>query len=257
MRCSTMRRTITTNLFHGLPSGAPGVLFDEVAGVPVRADIEPPFGSYGQRPRHVGPVVPAFLDRLGDWIFQLQDLSGRRLDAVVACSVWRRHRAGSERPVSSHSRGRGLDIGGVWWSPDDGVTAAGYGQRRREAVSVEATLRLIFGTVLGPSANRQHADHWHVDDIRSPGITRTELQQSACGQRRVEVVYLQESCNVVHGQDVDVDGIWGAETDRAVARVVRGLRTSTGDIRDPETYLGFLVATALVGFGQIESVAVE
>lgn len=252
-----MQKTIGTDRLHGSPPGTQAFIFDEVAGVEYRADVVRPYNTYGSTVRKLGPVLHDFYDRLDDWTFQVQELSGRRLAAVVSCSVWRRHPPRSARPVSSHTMGRGIDIGGVWWSRDDGITAWGYGDRRREAVALEATMRLYFGTVLGPTANKSHADHWHCDTCKPPAITWSELSQSARGIRKVEVVYLQESCSVVHGQQLEVDGIWGEQTRRAVHRVVSTLRVSSHDIRDPETYLAYNVATALVGFAQVEQLVAD
>lgn len=247
-----MKSTVKTNLLYGSGPGAEAVVFNRLEGVPFRADTKPPFASIGMHVGRLGPVLPSFAERLTEWVFHLQELSGRCCYAVVTPSVWRAHPDGSERPVSRHTRGQAIDIGGVWWGRDDGVTAWGYSQRRREAIAVEATLRLLFGTVLGPASNEAHADHWHVDSGRAPLVSWSELRQSQLGTRKVEVVYLQEACAHVHGVELVSDGIWGPKTAAAVSRVVSSLRSPSADIRDPEAYLAFNVATALRGFGQLE-----
>jgi hypothetical protein len=237
-----MHRRILTNAIWGSPSGTPAVLFDSVSGVSFRADVVPPFRTYGIRVRRLGPITLGAYEAIGAWIDDLQRLSDRVLSAVVACSVWRPH---AEGRFSRHPMGQAIDIAGVWWDRCDGVSACRYGMRRRVAVGIEATMRLHFGTVLGPTADRRHGDHWHCDVGRAPQITVHELAQSAKGTRKVEVVFLQEACTIVHGKRLKPDGVWGPKTMTAVGEVTSSIDgLSFEDITQSWAYAAFLTTTA-------------
>jgi len=253
MRCSMHHRIESCALF-GAPPGTPGYIFSALAGVPIRAAIARPYCSFGVPVHHVGPVTKQAFTAFTSWAEDLQRLSARPVEAIALCSVWRPHKPGKP---SQHPRGLAMDVGGIWWAEDDGVTAADYGSRRKEAVAIEATMRLHFGTVLGPTANAAHADHWHCDVGREPEITEAELAQSASGTRKVEVVWLQEAATVVHGRWLEPDGIWGPRTSEAVTAIGHGLDSDEDrPITCPVVYQAFCLATALVGFGQLERVGV-
>lgn len=117
-------------------------------------------------------------------------------------------------------------------------------------------MRLHFGTVLGPTANVSHLNHWHVDIGKPPAITVRELARSAKGHRMVEVVYIQEACSVVHGIPLVLDGIWGPRTMDGFSRVLRSMDYGPlPNITTPYVYDAFNAATAHVGFGAIEQVS--
>jgi hypothetical protein len=248
-----MQTLKTTDKLLNSPPSTAAVLFDAVAGVQVRADVKRPYDTYGTPIKHVGPVLPNFMNTIEDWVMELQRLAAKSIEALVLCSVWRAAKEGEK--VNRHAEGQAMDIGGVWWNLRDGITAWGYGSRRREAVALEATLRLHFGTVLGPTSNKAHAKHWHVDTGKEPAITPDELAASKGGVRKVEIVYLQDACSTVHGLKVVQDGLWGPKTEAAVCDVLAELVSSLKpDITAPEVYRAFNVATALVGFGHVEEV---
>jgi hypothetical protein len=76
----------------------------------------------------------------------------------------RNNQAGAR--LSEHGKGRAIDIGGFVLASGETVTVLrdwggrGWGETLR-ALHREACG--IFGTVLGPNANRQHANHFHFD----------------------------------------------------------------------------------------------
>ena len=243
-----MRRMVSDGQLYD-SNGGDAFLFSAAGDIPLRADIAHPYNTYGREVFRLGPVRERFLSRLDDLARHLVSLSGRSVEAIVTCSVFRRYPGRGS--VSRHALGQAIDIGGVWWTAEDGTTAWDYAADRRRAVAVESTMRLFFGTVLGPTANRKHRDHWHLDTGKTPSITWRELRQSADGRRRVEVVYLQEACSVIHNIPLALDGIWGPRTASAVGRVLAATRAPQ-DIRNPEAYVAFCTASALVGFGQVE-----
>lgn len=245
-----MQRLTTTDRLLNSPPGTPAVLFNQVSGVHIRADVKHPYDTFGTSVRHVGPVLPSFMNTLEDFVMDLQHKAARSLEALVLCSVWRAAKEGER--FNRHAEGLAADIGGFWWNRRDGVTAWEYSRRRRQAVACEAVLRCYFGTVLGPTSNLDHANHWHVDAGKAPELDAGELAQSDGGVRKVEVVYLQDACSTVHGIPLEWDGIWGPKTKAAVAQVLAGLDSADGDITNPSSYRAFNVATALVGFGQVE-----
>lgn len=246
-----MRRRTSSDRLHGSGSGRgdDAFVFTMAGGIQLNTDVVHPYNAFGRPAVKLGPVRRSFLSRLDTWAGHLADLSDCNVAAISVCSVYRPHTGSGE--VSRHAEGLAADVGGVWWAPDDGTTAWDYAADRRRAVAVESTMRLFFGTVLGPTSNRRHRDHWHVDCGKVPGITWRELRHSADGRRRIEVVYLQEACRVVHGVPLALDGIWGPRTAAAVGRVLDATRAPR-DIRNPEAFVAFATATALVGFGQVE-----
>lgn len=253
-----MRRVITTNKLDRLPPSTPAFMFDEAAGVECRADVRPPFSTFGTSVRYLGPVLPEAIDALDTFATELQRLFARHLRALVFANVWRKKLPGEH--VNRHAEGRAFDLAGVWWNEIEGLTAADYGKRRKEAIAVEACLRLVFPTVLGPASNRAHGGerpHWHVNVVEEPiepAITEKELADSKRGVRKVEVVYLQDACNTVHGIDVgSCDGWYGPKTSQGVNRILSQLDfIGSPEISNPDAYQAVNIATALVGAGQLE-----
>ena len=252
-----MQTTTTTDQLDGSPPETLAIMFNTVSGVDIRADVTAPYNTFGVSVRPRGPVLPEFMNVLEDYVEDLQRLAARRIDALVLCSVWRAAKPGER--FNRHAEGRAIDIGGVWWKGQEierqRVAAWDYNDDRKRSIAVEAVARMHFGTVLGPASNKAHAHHWHVDTGKEPEITERELQQSEGGERKIEVVALQDACRVVHGIDVGkLDGRWGPKTDAGVSRVLEGLDVDTDlDIISPATYQAFNLATALVGFGIVET----
>jgi hypothetical protein len=227
--------------------------FNEALGITIRADVTHPYDQFGTTVRKVGPVLPEMMDTIEAFLRDLQQLSARKVEALTLCSVWRPAKEGERR--NRHAEGKAIDIGGVWWDRRDGITAWGYGAQRKQAVAFEAVQRIHFGTCLGPTSNQQHANHWHDDIGKEPGITPSELAASQRRERKVEVVFVQDACSTVHGIPLKLDGWWGDLTEAAVNQVLRGLDgvDLDLDITIPMTYKAFCVATALVGFGVLEA----
>lgn len=246
-----MQRLTTTDKLLNSPPGTAAMMFNQVVGVDIRADVIHPFNTLGNTVRHVGPVLPVMMNTLEDFLQELQILSARKVEALTLCSVWRAAKEGER--WNRHAEGKAIDIGGLWWDRREGITAWHYGRQRQEAVAFEAVQRIHFGTVLGPTSNQDHANHWHCDIGKDPAITPSELQASRDGTRRVEVVYLQDACSTIHGIPLELDGKWGDLTEGAMKYVLGQLEGADLDITNPTTYRMFNVATALVGFGQVEA----
>lgn len=250
--------TTTSTKLWGSPPGATAIEFNSVSGIEVRADVVKPYGTFGKPVRPRGPVLPTFYNTVEDWVDELQRLAGKKLVALVLCSVWREAKEGDR--INRHAEGKAMDIGGVWWNRDDGVTASKYyGSRHKEAVGVEASMRMFFGTVLGPSSNKAHGGenaHWHVDTGKATEISPDELRDSRRGVRKVEIVYVQDAITSVHGMDCGrIDGQWGPKTAAAFEVLMSTVNAHMINISVPTVYRAFNLATALVAFGHIEQIA--
>jgi hypothetical protein len=71
--------------------------------------------------------------------------------------------------LSEHSFGRAIDIAGIGLKNGDEITVLtdwGRGSKGRALAAMWRGACGPFGTVLGPNANRFHADHFHFDTAR-------------------------------------------------------------------------------------------
>jgi len=245
-----MQRSITTDKLLHQPPGTAAVLFNSVRAVQVRADVKSPYDTFGTAVRHVGPVLPETMETFENWVTEFQRLAHIELSAVVLCSVWREAKVGEV--INRHAEGLALDIGGVWLSRLKGITAWGYSRDRERAVGLEASLRLFFGTVLGPTANKDHAHHWHVDLGKAVGLTAGEIEESR-RWRKVEVVFIQDGLVTLFShRGLAIDGSYGPKTKAAVGSILAELGYSDGDITNPSAYKAFLRAAVYVGWGVVE-----
>ena len=102
---------------------------------------------------------PAFLDQGGG-------LKGLRLSGHYACKTQNNQRGGR---LSEHARGRAIDISSFILM-DGTVITVRDGWQNNETHGVMRELHAgacgIFGTVLGPDADRYHKGHFHFDTAR-------------------------------------------------------------------------------------------
>jgi len=164
----------------GRAGGIQGVQGDEVGAVAGR-------GACGideaLRVRVVSGVrlsTPALLDipttrALQDWIDEglkpaIGGMGGGvasvRVVAHYACRT-RNNQPGAR--LSEHSFGRAIDIAGFTLRNGEEIVLLrdwGRGRKGRALREMHAAACVIFGTVLGPEANRFHRDHFHFDTAR-------------------------------------------------------------------------------------------
>ncbi|HGG05590.1 MAG TPA: extensin family protein, partial [Aliiroseovarius sp.] len=101
-------------------------------------------------------VMPAVGNRGGG-------LASLKVIAHYSCRT-RNNQPGAK--ISEHGRGKAIDIAGIYLNNGDYISVLEGWRSRRDARLLKAMHRSacgIFGTVLGPDANRFHRDHLHVD----------------------------------------------------------------------------------------------
>ncbi len=172
---------------------------------------------------HAGGYKLAY-DRLGNSYGELEpDPDGRRFygsqELQDALNQWAGHLPRVMRPPNyilsaglyvdkpgTHSQGIAIDVDGFWISDADHYMALSAPNDWGFYLKIEATLRQVFGTVLNYDYNLYHRDHWHCDLSRAPGWRRV----------RSLTIFAQRALNEIFSQDIEVDGIYGPETDGAL-----------------------------------------
>jgi hypothetical protein len=131
----------------------------------------------------VGLTQPALLDcetaqALKKWVRQgLKPAIGSRgggVDRIRVAAHYSCRTRNNQRgaPLSEHSFGRAIDISGVRLRDGRWITLLdhwGGGAEGRALRQMHASACGIFGTVLGPAADRWHRDHFHFDTARHRG----------------------------------------------------------------------------------------
>jgi hypothetical protein len=159
------------------------------------------------------------------------------------------------RPTAAHNRARGFDLCAVGLTDGsriDANTAHAGGQRsQRRYLGLTASLRRYFSTVLTTDYNAAHRDHLHIDDLRQLAPIRSEL--------RSDTALVQSSANLLAGDRLVVDGIWGPRTQEAYERLLDGFGITCLDPRrqvaDALVLLDLIARTALADlpFGALRS----
>ncbi|MEM7309960.1 MAG: N-acetylmuramoyl-L-alanine amidase [Planctomycetota bacterium] len=117
-----------------------------------------------------------------------------------------------------HGRGNAVDVDGFWWSDSDTFLAIHAPTDWYRYLTIEATLRKVFGTVLNYDYNAAHHDHWHCDLGRNTSWRRAESQ----------VKFVQRALREIWGEDIEVDGGWGDLSRGALARAGYDFGTGGG-----------------------------
>ena len=147
------------------------------------------------------------------------------------------------RPTAAHNRARGLDLCQIRFT-DGGVvdmnsSHSGNGRQQRRYLAVTANLRRYFGTVLTCHYNAAHRDHIHVDDLTAVAPIRTG--------KRTDTTLVQSAANLLNGERLAVDGIWGSKTEAAYRRLLRDFALECTDPKRSKahalTFLSFIVRT--------------
>lgn len=107
-----------------------------------------------------------------------------------------------------HGRGNAIDIDGFWWSDTDKFLANDAPTDWHRYLTIEATLRKAFGTVLNYDYNSAHHDHWHCDLGRNTNWRRVSSQS----------YFAQRALNEIWGENLSVDGNWGNLSSTAASR---------------------------------------
>ena len=159
------------------------------------------------------------------------------------------------RPTAAHNRARGFDLCAVVLTDGSRIDAnsshAGDGRAQRRYLGLTASLRRYFSTVLTTHYNAAHRDHLHIDDLRQLAPIRSDI--------RSDTALIQSSANLLAGERLVVDGIWGARTQDAYDRLLDGFGITCLDPRrqvaDALVLLDLVSRTALADlpFGTLRS----
>src|SRR5688500_6279857 len=200
----------------------PNNSFTSLAGAPTHYAREPiaPYGTKGAPHRfHATDECEAKLTAAFNELWALAP-DGRA--EVLTSAV-----AYVEKP-GCHGLGRAFDLDAIFWSGREFVTLS-YPTNKRFYLGVEAVMRKHFGTVLNHLYNAAHRDHLHLDDGTAVGFNRTS---------RARVLFLQAALTHVLDIPVGIDGVYGDETDGAVAIAFEQLGIG-GPIDNREDWLQF------------------
>lgn len=241
---------IRTNQLDGQPPNTDAIMFNDIAGIQLRADVTPPFKTFGVTVKPRGPVQTVFYTALCDVVYGLEQFSGKKLKAIVTPSVWRAKKP--NETVNRHAEGIAIDIGSVWWEDDIHVTAFGFQDNPRVYLGCWAVFWMHMAMALG-HLQKAHENHWHLQLLsqgrRIGAVSKFELS----GDVQMKVIFIQLVLRHLYGVTLHVDGQWGTkETEPAVNRILEQLECDQPDILEPGQWLKFLEAAAFTGFGRVE-----
>jgi Extensin-like protein C-terminus len=140
------------------------------------------------------------------------------------------------KKAKMHGMGRAFDLDAIFWSDREFVTL-NYPLDPVFYTGVEAVVRKHFGTVLNYNYNVDHRDHFHIDDGTAVTFNKSESR----------VWFLQSALMHVHGIAVEMDGVWGPETNRESRKALRNLGID-GGLATRSVWLEFLDRTAQIAF---------
>jgi hypothetical protein len=210
----------------------------ELAGVPVH------YGKWGRRPQRLlradfKPMLESALEALWPllpWGTPTGILSG---GAYVPRE---------KKPGDRHAIGTAFDLSGFSFADAAGAWFWELWHKHKaspkEALAIEAVLRLHCPQVLGPWYNTAHEDHWHCDD--RAGAAGFQARSKA------DVRFLQAALR--HVWDLEpgsIDGDLGPKTLVAATRALDEIGQPEV-IERPEVWRAWLNATAHGGLGIAE-----
>jgi hypothetical protein len=179
--------------------------FSTLSRVPIHYAREPiaPYGTIGQQ--MIFFCTHSFHAKLEGFVQDLIDSCplGQPV-AIVTAGVY------VDKPNSKHQLGRAFDLDSIFWS-DRVFVAKNYPSDKAYYLGIEAIIRKHFGTVLQYKYDRRHEDHFHFDDGTQPDFNTSW---------RSYTYFAQTSLNVIFGESLDEDGVWGPKTAEALNRVL-------------------------------------
>lgn len=181
---------------------------------------------------------PRFLELLQAWATDWAALSG--LGAIR--EVWS-YGAYTDKCNSFHQSGRAFDIARIVhadgkvscrfddWGPGSAAQLRAYWR-------LAASLQMHFSYTLTHLYNGQHDNHIHVDNAVN-GYERPAFKTRS----RVQAQLIQATLRHVHGQAVEVTGVWDDQTKAALKQVQQRLGI-TRPLADVDGFHAYLRATA-------------
>lgn len=185
--------TPPANLQFITHAGPYRLAYDRLTGL---GNIDPTSSRYIRRFRGTAALQSA-LDRWASYIQQIMTPPRYILTAGLYVNK-----------SGEHGRGSAVDIDGFWWSNSERFRAIDAPSDWYRYITIEATLRQVFGTVLNYDYNAAHRDHWHCD-LGRPTRWRAVRSQAKFAQRAL---------NEIWGERLVVDGRWGSRSAAAAQR---------------------------------------
>lgn len=189
------------------------------------------------------------------------------LDALFACWPWGRPDAilsgGAYVPKAGrHSHGTAFDLCGFAWSSGPlahWMLADKWNTAPKEAIAVEALLRLHLPQVLGPQywerdkrhelhGGWRHRGHYHVDDREDA----KGFQPRHSSDVRWTQWNLNEVWRPANARALALDGRWGTKTARALATALEEIGEPAVPM-DGSVWQAFLEATWRGVWGRVEA----
>ncbi|WP_171181953.1 extensin family protein [Ruegeria sp. HKCCD8929] len=200
----------------------------EFGDVPLLYDRDPA-ENYGKRGYRVRPyadaVFAAQADSVFDEMFQtLEALNIGQVSAILFGGIGR-----SGNGSSLHHQNRAFDLDGLIFDSGFIWVADTFEKQPHHYLAIEGVLRQSFGTVLTYGYNAAHRDHIHFDNGDSVGFRR---------HSKSRVLFLQNALRFLFDQVLDVDGVWGPETQAAERLVRREL--GLGSLSTNSNWIGFI-----------------
>lgn len=137
-----------------------------------------------------------------------------------------------------HGRARAFDLthirfsNGAYFDANWSWRESRYHHRRYLAVAAQC--RRYVGTVLTHWYNSAHADHIHFDN----GVGATYIRSGA----KSDTTLVQASCNLLNGESLAVDGVWGSLTQSAYRRLIRKFNMGCYDPRSNASHAKVFLA---------------
>jgi len=147
-----------------------------------------------------------------------------------------------DRAPSMHTYGRAFDLDALFWD-NYNLVSLNFHNDKELYLGIESFLRLHNGIVLSYYYNDDHKDHWHIDNSVENVDFHTGSESS--------VYYLQLVSTYIYEHPVEIDGIYGPQTEGAINHI-KNLLGLTGNITTPNTYKAILRKTGKLAFLKFE-----
>ncbi len=211
------------------------IRINEIDGIPLHYAREPqhPYGTIG-RPISFY-VEENFNEKLVECFKDLFDACPLGKPNVITCGGI--YNPEHHNPRSTHRHGTGFDFDAAFWDNFTLITKR-FHHYKELYLGMECFIRIHFGIVLNYFFNALHEDHWHFDASVTVDF-RTNYRSS--------ILHLQLVLLHIYEKQVQVDGIWGPQTQRATQDVLDRLGISS-NITSISNYKSFLRKTGLLAF---------
>ena len=200
-------------------------------------DSQYPYGSRGRPTTFV--VERSFKRKLTQCFDELFEACPLGKPGIITCAGI--YNPDHDNGGSKHRVGRAFDFDAAFWDNHTLITKK-FHHNKDLYLGIECFLRKHFGIVLNYFYNQLHEDHWHFDDSVSVDF-RTGYKSST--------LHLQLVLTYIYENPVEIDGIWGPQTDDAIKATLDRLSLS-GKITTITTYKAFLRKTGMVAFKRFE-----